>query len=98
MLERHDPPQPDACDLCRYALDHGTEAGDEHALARLAFLILEEALSQEPARRARLSGIALRRFPPVDRRPIHTLEPRHYFWALFFSPTFQIVLREDVTE
>ena len=94
MLERHNPPEPDACDVCRYAIDNGVDVEHEHAMTRLAFMLLDEALAAMGGGPARLSGLAVSTFPPIDVGPIQRLEPRHYYWALFHSPTLQIVLKE----
>jgi hypothetical protein len=36
MLERHNPPQPEFCEVCRNALASGLDVENEHALVRLA--------------------------------------------------------------
>jgi len=94
VLSRHPQPVPDVCDVCRYALDHHTDSETEHALARLATTIVIEALDDLDGGPAAFPGLVVFTFPPVDTGPIHRLEPRHYFWAVFHEPRIRLVLAE----
>jgi hypothetical protein len=96
VLNRHPNPVPDVCDVCRYAVDHNTDAETEHALTRLATLVLSEGLSGVGGGPAALPGLVVFSFPPIDRGPVHRFEPRHYFWAMFHELDIQLVLRQEV--
>lgn len=94
MLERHNPPQPDSCEVCRNAVASGLDVEYEHALVRLATQLLLDDLQDMGGRPVRFSSVAVGSFPPVDRGPRHDFEPRHWFWALYFEPTVGVVMRE----
>ena len=97
MLERHPEPIPGICDVCRYAMDEGLDNESEHALTRLATLLLIHDLEEMGGGPLRLSGLAVSIFPPVDQGPQHPIAPRHWFWAIFHEPDVQLVLRRDRT-
>jgi hypothetical protein len=92
VLERHDPPSPDACDVCKYAVERGVDCEAEHALTRLATMLLIYDL-QDASGPTRLSGLAVGTFG-VEPGPVHRVEPRHWYWALMHEPDIQLVLRE----
>jgi hypothetical protein len=96
MLERHNPPQPDFCEVCRNALASGLDVENEHALVRLATQLMLGDLDELDGGPARFSSVAVSSFPPVDRGPRHYFEPRHWFWALYFEPAVGVVLRKEI--
>ena len=93
MIARHPAPVPDACDVCTYALENGLSHESEHGITALATRILVSDLEDVGGGPSRLSRIAVGRFPPVDVGPQHIIEPRHWFWAIFYEPKIQLVLR-----
>ncbi len=93
MLERHNPPIPEACEVCRNALAVGLDVEYEHALVRLATQLMVDDLVEVNGGPVRFASIAVTSFPPVDRGPRHDFEARHWFWALYFEPAVGIVMR-----
>lgn len=97
MLERHNPPVPGSCEVCRSALATGLDVEYEHALVRLATNLLVSDLEDIGGGPATFASVAVSFFPPVDRGPIHAFQPRHWYWALFFEPRVGVVLREGTS-
>jgi hypothetical protein len=91
VLEYHSDPVPDACDVCKYAVEHELDCGYEHARTNLARAWLVEDLA-EAGESVRLSSVAVSA-AGVEPGPVHQLEPRHWFWAMFFEPEIRISLR-----
>lgn len=94
MLERHNPPRPEFCEVCRNAIASGLDVENEHALVRLATDVLVGDLEDLGGGPATFASLAVGFFPPVDRGPIHAFQPRHWYWALFFEPRVGVMLRE----
>lgn len=91
MLDYHDQPNAD-CDVCRYAVRHDLDCGYEHARARVALAWLLQDLEELSGGVAALSSLAVEAVG-IEPGPVHPLEPRHWFWALFFAPEIGIILR-----
>lgn len=96
MLVRHVQPVPDICDVCKFAVTNNRDHENEHALVRLATELLIADLEEMGGGPARLAGLAVSRFPPVDHGPQHIIEPRHWYWAIFHEPGIQLTLAEDL--
>ena len=92
MLERPDPPILDACDVCKYAVDHQVDSDYEHARTRLATLWLIHDLEDLAGGSSRLSGLSVYS-AGVEPGPIHELEPRHWYWAVLYEHDIQLSLR-----
>ena len=97
MLQRHDPPTPDACDVCKYALEHDRDSENEHALTRLATTLLVIDLQDADGGPVRLSGLSVATFG-VEPGPVHHIEPRHWHWALLHEPDIRLVLDAEAEE
>jgi hypothetical protein len=93
MLQYHARPEPDACDVCRYAVEHALDCGYEHARTRVATAFLLEDLEELHGATTRLSSLAVAEagFEPGS---VHPLEPRHWFWAMFHEPRIRVSLEE----
>ena len=91
MLEYHRSPQPENCDVCEYVLEHGLKVDDEHALVRLATTFLLEDLEVDGGDLP-LRSLAVREsgFAPG---PVHELDPRHWYWAMFYEPRIRLILQ-----
>jgi hypothetical protein len=92
MLDFHRQPQPDICDVCLYVEEHELDCAYEHARARLATTFLLEDLAALPRQETtRLSALAVRSsgFAPG---PVHPIDPRHWFWAMYHEPEIRISL------
>lgn len=83
--------------MCRYALDKDMDSENEHALARLATMILLQDLDDLDGGPARLSALASATFPAVGA-VVHTIEPRHWYWAMFHEPDLQLVRRGEFND
>lgn len=90
MLQRHNPAVPAVCEVCEFAVEHGLDVENEHALVRLATHILIGDLAAMDGGPAALQGLAVSTFPPVDRGPQHEIAPRHWYWALYFEPRLKV--------
>lgn len=95
MLDYHREPIPDVCDVCRYAVEHSLDCGYEHARARLATLFLQQDL-EDLEGTTRLSSIAVSH-TGFEPGPVHPLDPRHWFWAMFYEPQVRLSWREEQT-
>lgn len=96
MLELHNPPVPAACDVCKYAVEHQIDPQYEHARTRLATLWLLQDLEDLSGEPARLSGLVIYS-AGVAPGPVHELEPRHWFWAMFYESDIRLTLQGGVT-
>jgi hypothetical protein len=94
MLEYHREPVPATCDVCRYAVDHRLDSPYEHALTRLATLSLVEDLTDLGAGTTRLSALAVSQ-SGVEPGPVHSFDPRHWFWAMFYEPRIRLSLERS---
>ena len=97
MLEYHSTPQPATCDVCLYSVEHDLNCGYEHARARVATALLLEDLENLEGESAALSALALTRFGK-EPGPVHPLEPRHWYWAMFHASDIRISWREPGAE
>lgn len=97
MLERHNPPVPETCDVCRYAVNRKVDSDCEHARVRLATLWLVHDLEELEDQSARLSGLTIGTVG-VEPGPVHELEPRHWYWALLYEPDFRVSLNRRDSE
>ena len=95
VLNFHEVPQPEACDVCRYAQEQQLDCAYEHARARVATSFMIQDLSDLNGRTASLGSLAVASVG-VEPGPVHPIEPRHWFWAMFFAPEIRIGLRERV--
>ncbi len=95
LLDRHLPPAPESCDVCKYAIEHELDIESEHARTRTATMILLVDLA-ELEHPARMSSLATTTFPPVGD-VVHAIEPRHWHWhwhwALLHEPELVVGLR-----
>lgn len=91
MLGFHEPPIPGTCEVCSFAIEHGLDPRYEHALTRLATLWLLQDLDDLAGQPARLSALAVRS-AGVEPGPVHELDPRHWYWAMFYEPEIRISL------
>jgi len=94
VLERHPEPIPDACEVCRYAQQNNLDSESEHALTRLATMMIIGTLQEDDSHSARMQRLATEAWD-VGRGPVHLLAPRNWHWALFFEPALRVVLTED---
>lgn len=93
MLDFHEEPRPEACDVCRYVLDHALDCAYEHSRTRVATAFLLSDLEDLTGGSASLSSLAVAA-AGVEPGPVHPLEPRHWFWAMFHHPDIRISLRD----
>ena len=91
MLSRHPSPQPDSCEVCKHASDHNLDSESEHALTRLATMMMVESL-RESGGTAQMQRLATSW--DVGVGPVHLMDPRHWHWALFFESSLRIQLVE----
>ena len=94
MLSRHPTPIPESCDVCAYAAKHQLDPESEHALTRLATMMMIQSLGESGGGPSRMQRLAMAAWDP-GKGAIHELAPRHWHWALFFEPALQIVLVEE---
>lgn len=92
MIDYHGEPVPEICDVCKYAVEHDLDCGYEHARTNVASIWLVEDLI-EAGEPVRLRAVAVSA-AGVEPGPVHALEPRHWFWAMFHEPRIRISLRE----
>ena len=81
VLDYHDPPTPETCDVCSYVRDHPeVDLRLEHTMTQIATAYLIEDLEDVAGGPLRLSEVAVSSIGhPGPQQPI---EPRHWFWAL----------------
>lgn len=91
VLARHSIPQPESCEVCRYSDDHETDHESEHALTRLATIMIVEAL-REAGGSSHMQSLATSW--DIGVGPVHVIEPRHWHWSLFFERSLRIQLVE----
>ena len=91
MLEYHAEPVPEVCDVCKYMVEHELDCGYEHARTNVALAWLIQDLG-DAGESVRLSAVAVSG-AGVEPGPVHPLEPRHWFWAMFHEPEIRISLR-----
>ena len=92
MIDYHGEPVPEICDVCKYAVEHDLDCGYEHARTNVASIWLVEDLI-EAGEPVRLRAVAVSA-AGVEPGPVHKLEPRHWFWAMFPEPRIGISPRE----
>ena len=92
MLDFHDIPQVEVCDVCRYAVEYQLDCAYEHARTRLTAMFLLQDLADLDGGTASLQGLAVSSFG-VEPGPVHSVEPRHWYWAMFYYPEVRIGLR-----
>ncbi len=91
MIEFHSEPIVGICDVCKYATTHDLDCGYEHARANVATAWLIQDLSEVESLPLRALAVSA---AGVEPGPVHDLEPRHWFWAMWFEPNVRISLRE----
>ena len=92
-LEFHNPPQPDACEVCRHQLRNPDfDARREHTMTAIAQQItvddLEAAGSPLSFGSIHIGAIG---FPGPEQR----IEPRHWVMALLETPDVRLMLRPE---
>jgi hypothetical protein len=93
VLEYHVQPQPDTCDVCKYAVEYDSDCAYEHARARVATAFLLEDLQElAPGETTKLDSVAVVS-TGVEPGPVHALDPRHWFWAMYYEPVIRLSLR-----
>ena len=92
MLDYHVNPLPNSCDVCRYAVQNELDCAYEHARARVALVWLLQDLQSLEGESASLSSLAVESVG-IEPGPVHPLEPRHWYWAMFYSPEIRISLK-----
>jgi hypothetical protein len=96
LLDYHRVPVPATCDVCQYVSGQQINCANEHALVRLATNLLIEKLQElQPRETTHLAALAVRETGWVTSGPSHSLEPRHWFWAIYHAPEIRLGLRED---
>lgn len=91
MLAFHPRPEPQGCDVCKYAIEHELDCGYEHARARIASAFLLQDLEELGGGTTKLDSLAVTEVG-LEPGPVHPLELRHWFWAMFYEPTIRISL------
>ncbi len=91
MIEFHSEPIVEICDVCKYASAHELDCGYEHARTNVATAWLIEDLSEADSLPLRSLAVSA---AGVEPGPVHELEPRHWFWAMWYEPNIRISLRE----
>lgn len=93
MIDYHGEPVPEICDVCKYAVEYELDCGYEHARTNVASMWLVQDL-EAAGESVRLAAVAVSA-AGVEPGPVHRLEPRHWFWAMFFEPRIRISLRRQ---
>lgn len=92
MLDFHDKAQPETCDVCKYAIEHELDCAYEHSRTRVAAAFLLQDLGElNSGETTKLSSLAVSE-TGVAPGPVHPLEPRHWFWALYYESTIRLSL------
>lgn len=92
----HREPMPAVCDVCAYV--QATPEADqlvEHTKVRIAIGLMVEDLGEYGTP---MHMVQLHRSTFGFPGPEHTIEPRHWFWALLVYPGFRITLDGRATE
>ena len=93
-IENHATPTPDTCDICRYAIEHaGSDLRYEHGLVNLACAFLVQDLADAGGGPLPLRALAVHT-SGVEPGPVHRIEPRHWYWALWHERDVVLSLRE----
>ncbi len=90
MIEFHAEPIVEACDVCRHAVAHELDCGYEHGRTNVATAWLIEDLSEAESLPLRSLAVSA---AGIEPGPVHHLEPRHWFWAMWYEPNIRISLR-----
>lgn len=93
MLAFHRDPLPTVCEACAYAVERNLDCAYEHARTRAATNFLLQDLEDLAGGSASLRGLAVSS-TGVEPGPVHELDPRHWYWAIYFSPEVQLSLKE----
>lgn len=79
--------------MCQYAVNHGLDCAYEHARSRLATVLLQQDLEDLHGATTRLSSLAVSQ-SGFEPGPVHALDPRHWFWAIFHEPRIRLSWQE----
>jgi hypothetical protein len=94
VLAYHVQPEPDVCEVCKYAVEQNLDVAYQHALVRLATVLLLGDLGDIEGDTARFSSLVVSRVGE-EPGPVHYLEPYHWYWALFFEPEIGLSRRRQ---
>lgn len=89
MLDYHREPRAGECDVCDYAIEHRLDLPYEHARVRLATVFLQQDLEEIDPGTTKLSSLAVSR-SGLEPGPVHDLDPRHWFWAIYYEPHIRL--------
>ena len=85
---------PDTCDICKYVVEHtGADLRLEHGLVNLAGDLLTSDLMDAGGGPLPLRALAVHT-AGVEPGPVHRMDPRHWYWAIWHERDVLLSLRE----
>ena len=86
---------PDACDICKYVVESpGVDLRYEHGLVNLAMFHLVALLTEAGGGPLPLRSLAVHT-SGAEPGPVHRMEPRHWYWAIWHERGVLLSLREE---
>ena len=93
-VENHATPTPETCDICAYVVERpGVDLRYEHGLVNLAGDLLIQDLVDAGGGPLPLRSLAVSTVG-VEPGPVHRMEPRHWYWAMWHDRAVVLSLRE----
>lgn len=93
-VENHADPTPETCDICRYVVGQpDSDLRSEHGLVNLATYLLLSDLALAGGGPLPLRSLAVGT-SGIEPGPVHEMEPRHWYWAIWHERDVLLSLRE----